>query len=371
MLPAASDRPKLAAVLAQLSGAVEELLLAGLTTASAATRQTLAAAMQEAARFRLLRLGSTLRTATEELGRFTSHDAVFSRKRLTFFLGRAWLLSRGLAHALQTSDEKEYDRLTWSPPTQPLPRVEVVCLGVSKRVAVGAFVAFEFRFRAIADTPPVKFGQPLSWSCVFPIKPGVDIPPEGFLHLPQKQKFTPYILMERKSVVIEQASLIPEQSGGRLSLTEQTTVVLGNPFSQWEQFLSWSAEPAIERIRKHNPDPLDLDTELQEEVVLRDYEIGKPEEGETPGQTIYPVAAGKLTFAAVVGSAAEGKTLRASLGDLRKLKKNRPPLFGLMHYERCRLMLQVLAAFCPEPDYLTISKENINKAALLKAMSFT
>src|SRR6478672_6751150 len=101
MLPPQTDRPKFAALLAQLGEAVEELLLAGLTTASAATKQTLAAAMQEAARFRLLRLGSTLRTATEELGRFTSHDAAFSRKRLTFFLGRAWLLSRGLSHALQ------------------------------------------------------------------------------------------------------------------------------------------------------------------------------------------------------------------------------------------------------------------------------
>ena len=94
MLPAVKERPKLATVLGQLGGAVEELLLSGLTTASDATRQTLAAVLQEAARHRLLRLGSTLRTATEELGRFTSHDASFSRRRLTFFLGRAWLLSR-------------------------------------------------------------------------------------------------------------------------------------------------------------------------------------------------------------------------------------------------------------------------------------
>src|SRR5438132_12973768 len=105
MLPPPADRPKLAAVLAQLSAAVEELLLSGLTTASAATRQTLSAAMQEAARFRLLRLGSTLRTATEELIRFTAHDAAFSRTRLTFFLSRAWLLGRGLTHALHTADE--------------------------------------------------------------------------------------------------------------------------------------------------------------------------------------------------------------------------------------------------------------------------
>lgn len=371
MLPAASDRPKLAAVLTQLSGALEELLLSGLTTASAATKQTLAAAMQEAARHRLLRLGSTLRTATEELGRFTSHDSSFSRKRLTFFLSRAWLLSRGLAHALQTADEQEYNRLTWSPPSQPLPKVEVVCLGVSKRVAAGAFVAFEFRFRAIADAAPVKAGQPLSWSCVFPVKPGLDIPPEGFLHLPQKQKFTPFILLDRKSVVIENANLIADPSGGRLSLGDQSTVALGGPFDQWEHYLTWSPEGALERIRKHKPGPLDLDTELQEEVVLRDYDVGKAEDGDSPGQTVFPLTAGHLSFAAVVGSAVEGKALRTSLDELRKLKKNPPPLFGLMHYERCRLTLQVLTAFRPQPDYLTISKENINKAALLKAISFT
>lgn len=367
MLPPVDQRPKLATVLTQLGAAVEELLLSGLTTASDATKQTIHAVMQEAARFRLLRLGSTLRTAVEELGRFTAQDAGFSRRRLTFFLSRAWLLSRGLAHALQTSDEKEYDRLTWSPPSVPVAKVEAVCVGVVKKVAAGAFVAFEFRLRAVADAPPVKAGQKLTWSVVFPLKPGVDIPAEGYLHLPQKQKFTPYILLERKSVVIERANLVADDSGGRLSLAEQSTVVLGSSFAGWDRFLEWSPEAAVERIRKHVPGPLDLDTELQEEIVLRDYEIGKPEPGDAPGQQVYPITSGNLLLSAP----AEGKTLGKCLDDLRKLKKNRPPLFGLMHYERCRLVFQPLSAFRPEPDYLPISKENVNKAALLKAMSFT
>ena len=121
MLPPPADRPKLTTVLELLSGAVEELLLGGLTTASESTRQTLDVAMQEAARFRLLRLGSSLRAAAEELGRFHRQDPAFSRRRLTFFLSRSWLLGRGISHALQTGDEKEYDRLTWSPATRPLP----------------------------------------------------------------------------------------------------------------------------------------------------------------------------------------------------------------------------------------------------------
>jgi hypothetical protein len=371
MLPAPADRTKLAAVLAQLSSAVEELLLSGLTTASAATRQTLSAAMQEAARFRLLRLGSTLRTANEELARFTAHDTSFSKKRLTFFLSRAWLLGRGLSHALQNGDEQEYDRLTWSPPTQPLAKVEVVCVGVVKRVAVGAFVAFDFRFRVASDQGLVKTDQSLSWSCVFPLKPGLEIPPEGFLHLPQRQKFTPFLMLDRKSIIIEKANLIVEASGARLSLTDQSTVTLGKAFSDWSRFLTWSVQHAVERIRQHSVGPLDLDTELQEEVVLNDYQIGSPVEGDSPGQTVYPITSDKLTFDAIVSSHADGKSLREHLDALRELKTSRPPLYGLMHYERCRLILQVLTTFNPEPDYLTISKQNINKAALLKAMSFT
>ncbi len=371
MLPPAADRPKLAAVLAQLGGAVEEMLLSGLTTASDATRQTLIAAMQEAARFRLLRLGSTLRTLNEELARFRSHDAGFSRKRMSFFLNRAWLLSRGLTHALQTANEQEYNQLTWSPPTQPLSKVEVVCLGVVKRVAAGAFVAFDFRFRAIADAAPVVAGQSLAWSCVFPLKPGLELPPEGFLHLPQKQKFAPIILLDRKSIVIERATIAMEEPCARISLTDQSTVVPGKIAGEWESFLTWAPERAVERIRRHTPGPLDLDAELQEEIVLHDYEIGPPGESDAPGQTVYPITTGRLTLDAIASSHVDGKTVREHLEQLRKLKKNRPPLYGLMHYERCRLIFQVLTAFRPEPDYLMISKENINKAALLKAMSFT
>src|SRR5262249_48797223 len=116
---------------------------------------------------------------------------------------------------------------------------------------------------------------------------------------------------------------------------------------------------------------LDLDTELQEEIVLRDYTIEPPGEGDAPGQTVYPITAGDLPLVALVSSEAEGKALRKNLDDLRKLKKDRPPLYGLLYYERCRLVFQPLTAFRPEPDYLMIANENVNKAALLKALSFT
>src|ERR1044072_1815370 len=97
----AADQKKLLALLDELARAVEELFRTGLTTASQATRQTLPVSFQEASRLRLLRLGGTLRAANDELGRFTRNDPDFSRKRLCFFLNRAWLLSHGLARALR------------------------------------------------------------------------------------------------------------------------------------------------------------------------------------------------------------------------------------------------------------------------------
>ncbi len=373
MLPPAGDRPRLATVLEQLSGAVEELLLGGLTTASDSTRQTIAVAIQEAARFRLLRLGSTLRATSDELGRFIAQDPAFSRRRLTFFLNRAWLLSGGLNRALRSDDEPGYDRLAWSPPTRPLESVEAACLGVVKKVAVGSFVAFEFRLRATVECGPVAAGHPLTWSAVYPIKPGSSIPPEGFLHLAQKQKFVPLVFLDRKVVAIARPTISEDDSGvGRIGLTEASTVRAGGPFSAWERFLDWSPAPALERLAGHQPGPLDLDNELQEEVVLHDYVVGPPAPGDEPGQDVYPVEAGALSFVAPVGPPPEGKALRASLDHLRKLRKNRPPLFGLMHYERCRLVFQPLSTFGPGgPEYLTISQEIVDKAALLKAISFT
>lgn len=143
---------------------------------------------------------------------------------------------------------------------------------------------------------------------MFPIKTGQDIPPEGFLHLPQKQKFAPYLFLERTTLSVANASVSGDEvSGWRLSLTDASTVTVGKPFADWNRFLAWTPEIALERLVKHTPGPLDLDTELQEEVVLRDYTIGAPEDGDEPGQSVCPITAGGLALHAVVGAAVEGK----------------------------------------------------------------
>jgi hypothetical protein len=53
-------------------------------------------------------------------------------------------------------------------------------------------------------------------------------------------------------------------------------------------------------------------------------------------------------------------------------KKRKPGLYGVVHYESCKLVLQPLAALGKEgPEYLTVSPGKINQAELIKAMKFT
>jgi hypothetical protein len=366
-----SDRRKLLPMLDKLAESVEELLLSGLTTASEATRQALGVSFQEASRLGLLRLGSTLRAANEELGRFTRDEAAFSRKRLSFFLNRAWLLSHGLSRALRENDEVEFDRLLWTPASNPVERLEVVTLGVVKRVSAGTFCAFEFRLRTVRSVANIPEGHRLVWSCVFPLKPGNEIPAEGFLYLPQKQKFTTTLFLEGNTIIIERAAVALDGfGGGRISLGEASMVATGDPFKDWQRFQSWDAAAALERIRAHTSGPLDLEVEMQEEVVLDDWQIGEPAERMGQQQVVFPIVHRNTTFDGVVAQGPEGKALHTALQTLRK-KKTRPPLFGLLHYEMCRLVLQPLATLGKNgPEQLMLSEEKIDRAALLKALKF-
>src|SRR5262249_52312065 len=151
---------------AELIAVFEDFLRTGLLTASETTRQTLNVTFQEASRLRLLRLGSTLRLANDELGKLVRNDPDFSRSRFTFFLNRAWLLARGLLRALKANDDAAFDQLLWTPPSQPLDRIEVAVLGVAKKVVPRAFVAFDFRLRLVAPVKELPAGQRLAWSCV-------------------------------------------------------------------------------------------------------------------------------------------------------------------------------------------------------------
>ncbi len=85
---------------------------------------------------------------------------------------------------------------------------------------------------------------------------------------------------------------------------------------------------------------------------------------------MFPITHRGVVFDAVASRGDEGKALRGALEALRK-KKERPPLFGLLHYEMGRLMLQPLAVFGKEgPEQLMLSLEKGDRAALLKALKF-
>ncbi len=365
------DRRKLAHLLDDLPGAVEELLLTGLTTASQSTRQKLDVAFREASRMRLLRLGSALRVANEELGRYVRHDDQFSQRRLVLFLTQAWLLSHGLARALRENDEGQIDRLLWTPAGQPLERIEVVTLGVVKRVVQRAFCAFEFRLRSVSAASGIPPGTALVWSSVFPVKPEVDIPAEGFLHLPQKQKFKAREFLDGKVITIENAAVALDAYGsGRISLLDQSRVTAGEPFGEWGQFLQWDPAAACARLEAYSPSPLDLEIELQEEVVLRDWEVGQREKSQQDGECVYPIRSGPIEMEAPVGPGKEMAPVGKYLGQARR-QQGQPPLFGLMHYRMCRFVLQPLSVFGGKgPEYITICDENIDRKALLQALKF-
>src|SRR5262249_18391700 len=156
--------------------------------------------------------------------------------------------------ALRDNDDAEFDRLLWVPASTPVERLEVVTLGVSKKVSA-AFVRFEFRLRTVIPAGAISAGQPLAWSCVFAVKAGSDISPGTYLHLQQKQKFKPIAFLDGTVMVIEQAAVALDGAGGRISLGDASTVTPGEPFTDWQRFAGWDPRPALERLRACRPGP--------------------------------------------------------------------------------------------------------------------
>ncbi len=370
--PKLDERKKLPPLLEDLTRAVEELAATGLTTASEATRQKLDFSFKEASRLKLLRLGTVLRYINEEFERFLKDDSHFDSKRLAFFLNRAWLLSRGMNEALAKKDEQALATLllTSTQVPVPVPTLELAVLGVSKRVVKNS-CSFDFRMRVLEPVAGIKVGQPLSWGCLFAHKP--EVPAEAYLHLPQPQKFNPKLFLENCRIKITDCAVLldEEHGGGRLMLGPKSTVTQGDPFTDWEQFAEWDLRSVHLRLAQHKPSPLDLPTDYREEVVLKEWEIGEPiERYRRPDQKVFPMKTPYgLEFDAVVSTGADGEDLIRCLKVLRKSKK-RPPIFGLLHYELCRLVFMPLALFEDKTmKQMMISDKKINLSALLSTLN--
>ena len=362
---------QLLAVLSELKNAVEDLLLAGLTAASQSTIQRLDVTFKEASRLKLLRLGGNLRIANEEISRFTAGSQQFSAQRLAFFLGRTWILANGMQRAIAEDDDALLDRLMLTPQAKPVKKLSVVTLGVSKRVVPGAFATFEFRMRAAEDAPDVKKGKPLIWSCVFPMRKDLDLPAEAFLHLPQKQKFRPSVLLDRKVIHIDRCLLTGDGgSAMRILLDDASEVTPGEGFTGWKSLWTWDAKAALARLGQHRPTPLDVDVELQEEVFLDKWQPGEKRSSDE-GYDELPLESGGLIFEARLDRGVSGNPLHGTMLKLAK-NKHRPPLFGVAHYESCKLAMQPLSVLGKNGvEYLTVSPDKISQAALVKAMKFT
>lgn len=365
------ERKQLISLLDALGTAVEELLLIGLTAASKATVERLDVSFKEASRMKLLRLGSTLRIANEEIARFIDGSPLFSARRLAFFLSRAWLLASAMRRAIDANDEAALNRLQATAPSQPVEKVKFVTLGVAKRVVPGAFASFDFRLRTLGPAEPLADNTSLVWSCVFPLRKDLDLPAEALLHLPQKQKFKPSALLEKKVIEAGKCA-VSVQSGGtaRLVLGEASTMMACEEFADWRSLFDWNVDQAAERLEQYRPTPMDLEIELQEEVFISDWRPGERRETEE-GYDLLPIEAGFLPFEMRLDRGPSGVPLHGVMAKIAQ-KKRRPPIYGVAHYESCRIILQPLSALGKQGiEYLTVSADKISQAELVKAMKFT
>jgi hypothetical protein len=372
---APENRDALVPVLEELARTVEGLVGSGLTTASAATRLKLDASFKEASRLKLMRLATSLRYVGDELGRFLGDSDQFSGRRYVFFLTRTWLICRGLLEAIREDDQVALGRLLLSSPATPVRALRLAVIGVHKRALLDGSAAFEFRMITLDEQGGVSRGARLSWSCVFGRKPGV--PAEAFLHLPQAQKFTPKILLDRTEILVTDAAVtLDEHGSGRLMLGPKSTVKPGKKIADWDGLVEWDRadrDRVAARWRRHPISPLDLEVELQDEVVMTDWQLAAPVTNPyRPEQQVFPLGAGGLELDAVCSTGPDGRELMTALRALAKPRAERPPVYGLMHVEMGRLVFQPLTVFGENgPEYLMISGENIDLASLMKTMDFS
>lgn len=360
-------------LLDELCSAVEELLLAGLTAASKSTLERLDVTFKEASRLKLLRLGGNLRIANEEIARFTAGSQQFSARRFSFFLGRTWVLARGMRRALKEGDDALFDRLMAAPQAQPVEKLRVVVLGVTKLFVPGTFASFEFRLRAIEQSGRVAFKEPLIWSWTYPVPKDRDLPAEACLHLPLRQKFKASMLLERKIIEIHRSSIVRQGgSAAKILLGDDSRLMHAGDFHGWGDLWKWDQADALRRLEGYSATPLDLDTELQEEAFLTEWQPRKKYSFEG-SYDVLPIVSGGLHFEGRLDLGPSGDPLRNTMLKLvGKAAKVRPPLFGIVFYESSRLVLHPLSLLRDAgPEYLTLSADKVSMESLVRSMKFT
>lgn len=360
-LPPKADQIKVRKLLEDVMPTIDDLVLSGLASASKSSHEALGQAFRQASQLRLLRLGSTLRIAAEEIARYAANAPTFSRRRYSFFINRAWMLCRGMTHALEEKDAKQWTSLTWQSGGQQIESMTVVALGVSKRVVPETFCGFEFRLRRIDDGSDAA----LTWSTVFPMKKGIDVPAEAYLRLPQKQKFKAAEFLERSEMLIRNCQL---SSDGRIQLTDESTVEQQSAFEDWGRLATWDPAAALQRLHDHEVNPFDLDVELQQEVVLQDWKLLGETTDDREQRVCTKLESEKITFEVFSSVDSEGKAFRSRL---KKWAKRSFPIYGILHYEQGGLVLQPLSIMeIDGPAWLSLDEKDVDYRTLIKALNF-
>jgi hypothetical protein len=356
-------------LLEELGRTLEGLLLAGTTTASAATQRTLTAAFEAASQARFLRLGATLRLVLEELKRFDSAPERFSGARLAFFVDRAWLLAQATRRALEAGDPAALAKLNASPAQVRAESLMVATLGVQRRHVPGAFSAFEFRLRltapaVLADGRRLERGTPLIYALVFPASAEGTLPPEAMLSLPQKQCFRPTELLEGKAVTLTSALL-----GGaplRLTLTPDSRVTTGAAVTDWHALAPRDPADWRARIAAYRPDPLELPIEFADELLLGDWQLaGDFAPCQLPGrerELEAPLSALGCRFALRIDAE------RVLAERLRTVDGRSLALYAGVHLEYGRQVLTPLALLGDAPEYPGLDPKKFNRTTLVRAL---
>ena len=156
----------------------------------------------------------------------------------------------------------------------------------------------------------------------------------------------------------------------RLALTDASAMSSGDEFADWQPLLSWDIPQSAERLEQHRPTPMDLEIELQEEVFLSSWQPGEQRPTDD-GYDILPIESNFLPLEVRLDRGPSGVPVSGVVSKMAR-KKRRPPIYGLAHYEACRLILQPLSALKKDGiEYLTVSPDKISQAELVKAMKFT
>ncbi len=385
LLPSAEGK-RLLPVLEDLARAVEDLVATGLVTASKATKEKLEASFKEASRLKLGRLAASLRYVMEELGRYLDGAPTFSAKRLALFLGRSWMLGRGLALAISEKNEAAQARLLWSFPAVAVDSVVFVALGVRKRLPQGTgIVAFDFHLRvvdyiALPGGITLARGAPLVWSHIVPRK-DASIPAEALLHLEIKPAgggigWKPVSLTDPKVFAVDVASVVVDgRGGGRLLMGPQTRVrALERTVAPADLAGLAGFVPAdiADRAAAWQTSPLDLEVEHAEEVLVQAV-VGKVKKGEEGAPDVVVVSAaavGGATFAFDVKlpRTEEWTALATALRALAKTKKT-APIFGVLHFDRCQLCFAPLSVVDDSGvRHLMISTDKVDLKTLTRSL---